>query len=107
MVATPLLRQRLMDKENVGAGRASDGCLRATGASARPVPPRRALPFAQHNEAAAEAAPSPWQERAKALQRGVASTDTVSAEDAQRTRANVAKAREAIERWAKVTAADE
>jgi hypothetical protein len=98
MVATPLLRQRLMDKENVGAGRASDGS---------PVPPRRALPFAQHNEAAAEAAPSPWQERAKALQRSVASTDTVSAEDAQRTRANVTKAREAIERWAKATAADE
>lgn len=76
--------------------------------SSASAPPRRALAFVQRNSLGSEPATSPWQERAKALQQGVAAASNgMSPVDAERTRANIVKAREAIERWARVTATDD
>ena len=102
MVATPLLRERLLGaedggKENGGASPASHlrralWCLEeSTGNAAAP--------------AAASAAASPWAQRTKALT-SAAAPSRMSPADAQRTRANVTKARVAIEQWARVAAAD-
>ena len=100
MVVTPLLRQRLVgeeEKENAVGGGAS-GSGGSPGALTR-----RAL-FERN-----QSAESPWGGRAKAtlqVTQGVAAAQ-VSPTDAERTRANVVKARLAIERWAKITGVDD
>eukprot|EP01043_Picozoa_sp_COSAG02_P019786 COSAG02_NODE_963_length_15604_cov_10.737117_12_plen_565_part_00 len=97
MVATPLLRQRLLreeEKENQAEQGAGPGV-------SPPMVPRRVL--FEHSNPPLE---SPWESRAKATLQGVA-TARVSPRDAERTRANVVKARQAIERWAKITGADD
>jgi hypothetical protein len=93
MVATPLLRERLMglEKENGGG-------------SAEAPSPASAPRLALFNASNAGAAESPWALRTKALT-GASAPSRMSPADAQRTRANVTKARAAIEQWAKVAAA--
>ena len=60
--------------------------------------PRRALAFVQRNASESESAPSPWQQRAKVLQQGVAAASrAVSPVDAERTRANIVKAQPGLD----------
>ena len=95
MVATPLPWQRLV-KEEEKENAVGDG---ASGSDASPV--TRGVLFERN-----QLAESPWGGRAKATLQGVAAAQ-VSRTDAERTRANVVKARQAIERWAKITGVDE